>query len=84
MKKTLMVAAVVAVAASVGGADDVAAHAVKKGYEKCAGIVKKGMNDCGANGHSCAGMAAVDNDPNEWIMVPQGTCNKIVGGRVVK
>lgn len=84
MKKTLMVAAAVAVVASVGGTGDAAAHAVKKGYEKCAGIVKKGMNDCGANGHSCAGVAAEDNDPNEWIMLPKGTCDKIVGGRVVK
>lgn len=55
----------------------------KEGYEKCAGIVKAGMNDCGANGHGCAGAAKVDNDPNEWILVPEGTCNKIAGGKVV-
>lgn len=48
--------------------------------EKCYGIVKKGMNQCGANGHSCEGQAAVDGDPNEWIYVPEGTCNKIVNG----
>ena len=53
------------------------------GSEKCAGIVKAGMNDCGANGHACAGQAKVDNDPNEWITVPKGTCEKIVGGTVV-
>lgn len=52
--------------------------------EKCAGIVKAGMNDCGANGHSCAGKAAKDNDPAEWITVPKGTCEKITGGTVVK
>ncbi len=56
----------------------------KKGMEKCAGIVKAGMNDCGANGHSCAGQAAKDNDPNEWVYVPKGTCEKIVGGTVLK
>ena len=49
----------------------------KEGYEKCAGIAKKGANDCGANGHSCAGQAAVDYDPNEWVYVPTGTCAKI-------
>lgn len=70
-------------AAAVVAADDAAAHGVKKGFEKCAGIVKQGMNDCGANGHSCAGQAKVDADPNEWILVPEGTCAKIVGGRVV-
>lgn len=58
------------------------AHAGKEGYEKCKGVVKAGMNDCGANGHGCAGQAAVDNDPEEWIYVPEGTCEKIVGGEV--
>lgn len=52
--------------------------------EKCAGIVKAGMNDCGANGHACAGKAAKDSEPAEWITLPKGTCEKIVGGTVVK
>ena len=55
----------------------------KKETKKCAGIVKAGMNDCGANGHSCAGKAAKDSDPAEWITVPKGTCEKITGGKVV-
>ena len=59
------------------------AVALKDGYEKCAGIVKAGMNDCGANGHDCAGMSKVDSDPNEWIELPAGTCKKIVGARVL-
>ena len=59
------------------------ALAGKEGMEKCAGIVKAGMNDCGANGHDCAGKAAADSDPNEWIYVPEGTCEKIVDGRVL-
>jgi len=58
------------------------AHAGKEGYEKCQGVAKAGMNDCGANGHSCAGQAKVDADPNEWVYVPEGTCEKIVGGTV--
>ncbi|HPE61999.1 MAG TPA: DUF2282 domain-containing protein [Thiolinea sp.] len=49
------------------------------GMEKCAGIVRAGMNDCGANGHACAGMAREDNDPDEWITLPKGTCGKIAG-----
>jgi uncharacterized membrane protein len=44
-------------------------------------MVKAGKNDCAANGHGCAGQAKVDSDPNEWIVVPQGVCDKIVGGR---
>ncbi|SMF64860.1 DUF2282 domain-containing protein [Pseudobacteriovorax antillogorgiicola] len=50
---------------------------------KCKGVAKKGKNDCGANGHACAGQAKVDNDPNEWVYVPSGLCEKI-GGSVAK
>ncbi|MCR9143746.1 MAG: DUF2282 domain-containing protein [bacterium] len=52
--------------------------------EKCAGIVKKGKNDCGTSVHSCSGHAKVDNDPEEWIYVPKGTCEKITGGKLLK
>ena len=51
---------------------------------KCKGIAKKGKNDCGANGHGCSGKATEDNDPNEWIYVPEGVCEKITGGVVLK
>ena len=58
------------------------AVAGKKGFEKCQGIAKAGMNDCGTSKHACAGQAKVDNDPEEWVYVPKGTCDKIVGGTV--
>ncbi len=53
-------------------------------WEKCAGIAKKGQNDCGATdgSHACAGQAKVDGSPVEWVYVPEGTCEKIVGGKV--
>ena len=53
-------------------------------WEKCAGIAMAGKNDCGAldGSHACAGQAKVDKDPNEWVYVPAGTCEKIAGGRV--
>ena len=57
----------------------VAAQSTDK--ERCYGVALKGKNDCAANGHGCAGQAKVDSDPNEWIVVPQGVCDKIVGGR---
>jgi uncharacterized membrane protein len=60
------------------------ARADKEGFEKCGGIVKKGMNDCGANGHSCAGKAVKDGDSKEWLYVAEGTCEKIIGGKLVK
>jgi uncharacterized membrane protein len=57
------------------------AHATDQ--EKCFGIAKAGQNACNSNPkmHSCAGHSKVDNDPNDFIPVPVGTCLK-VGGRL--
>ena len=57
-----------------------------KFWEKCAGIAKAGMNDCGSldGKHGCSGQASANNDPQEWVYVPQGTCAKITGGSVAK
>lgn len=59
------------------------ALADKEGMEKCAGIAKAGKNDCGTATSPCAGTAKKDNEPNAWIYVPTGTCEKIAGGKVV-
>lgn len=50
--------------------------------EKCYGVAKAGMNDCASvsGTHSCAGQSKVDHDPGEWIYLPKGACEKIVGG----
>ena len=55
-----------------------------KNWEKCTGISKAGMNDCGATdgAHRCAGQAKSDGMAIEWVYVPEGTCEKIVGGKV--
>ena len=47
--------------------------------EKCYGIVKAGLNDCQTAGQSCAGSAKKDNQPDAFIFLPKGTCDKIVG-----
>ena len=65
------------------------AHAVPGApthWEKCAGIAKAGMNDCGSldGSHGCAGQAKADNLDIEWVYVPKGTCEKITGGVVAK
>ena len=49
-------------------------------YEKCFGIVRGGQNDCFSPANSCGKTSKRDNDPNAWIYVPVGTCDKIVGG----
>lgn len=49
--------------------------------EKCYGIAKAGGNDCASTGNnSCAGTSRLDGDPNAWIYVPEGYCNRIVNG----
>jgi len=50
--------------------------------EKCYGVVKAGHNGCGdASGkHSCAGQATKDGSGQEWIALPKGVCDKLVGG----
>ena len=58
------------------------ALAAKNDMEKCGGIAKAGKNDCGTSKHSCAGQAKTDGG-EEWVYVPKGTCEKIVGGTVV-
>ena len=58
------------------------ALAAKGDNEKCAGIAKAGKNDCGTSKSSCAGTAKVDGDPEAWIFVPKGTCERIAGGSI--
>ena len=49
--------------------------------EKCYGIAKAGANDCASTGNnSCAGTSKVDADPASWVFVPEGYCERIVGG----
>ena len=48
--------------------------------EKCYGVAKAGKNDCAANGHACAGQSKTNADAKEWVKVPAGTCDRIVGG----
>jgi uncharacterized membrane protein len=79
-KSTLMSAAMAGVLALSLGAIAHEANAAKPGFEKCAGVAKSGMNDCGTSLHACAGQATADNDAEEWIYVPAGTCEKIAGG----
>ena len=43
---------------------------------------KGGQNDCASKsaGHACAGQSTKDGDKQSFLLVPKGTCNKIVGG----
>ena len=48
--------------------------------EKCYGVAQSGKNDCAANGHACAGQSKSASNGSEWIYVPTGTCERLVGG----
>lgn len=80
--KTIMNAAIAGAVALGLGAISPSAFAGKPGFEKCQGIAKAGMNDCGTSAHACAGQATVDGNAEEWVYVAEGTCNKIVGGKI--
>lgn len=53
-----------------------------EGYEQCYGVALAGQNDCAnaAGTHSCAGQSSADGDGGEYIFVPAGTCERLVGG----
>jgi len=81
-KQILIKTAVASVIALGLGAISQPASAAKEGFEKCQGIAKAGMNDCGTSQHACAGQATADRGEEEWVYVPTGTCEKIAGGTV--
>lgn len=80
-KKTVVHSAIAGVFA-IGVAAATPALAADPDMEKCYGVAKAGQNDCAAKdgSHSCAGQASADSASGEWLYVPKGTCDKIVGG----
>jgi len=76
LKSLTVAVAGVAIASSSGAF-------AKSKMEKCYGVVKAGKNDCSSakkGGHSCAGGASVDGDKSEWVLLPEGICDRIVNG----
>jgi uncharacterized membrane protein len=74
----------IAIAAAVGsflttGVASIASAGDMAAADKCYGVAKAGKNDCAGNGHSCAGQAKKDNDPNEWKSLPKEECEKMGG-----
>lgn len=50
--------------------------------EKCYGIAKAGKNDCPTAKTACAGTATQDGQPDAFLFLPKGTCEKVVGGHL--
>jgi uncharacterized membrane protein len=64
------------------GALAVSTQASAQDMEKCYGVVAAGKNDCAGPGHTCQGQAASDASPDEFILLPAGTCERLSGGEV--
>lgn len=81
-KKTLATAALAAMVSTGFAVASSQVLAADKDMEKCYGIAKAGMNDCGGpgTGHSCQGQAKKASHKSDWLYVPKGSCSKIVGG----
>lgn len=75
-----LAAALAAALAGIAGATAGPADQPSYRFEKCYGIVKAAKNDCATTTSSCAGTAKRDGQPDAWIFVPTGTCDRIVGG----
>jgi uncharacterized membrane protein len=76
MRNAVFVASALAVALSMTAV----ASAQAQETEQCFGVAKASMNDCKAGAHDCAGKSTVDADPQSFVVVPKGTCEKIAGG----
>jgi uncharacterized membrane protein len=59
------------------------ARADDAGREQCAGVVRAGQNDCATSTNACHSHVETDANPEAWIYVPKGTCDKIAGARIV-
>ena len=58
----------------------VTASADDANTEKCYGVAKAGKNDCAGAKHACSGQGTKAGDANEWVKLPKGTCERLVGG----
>ena len=84
-KKFLIAAGIFA--ASLSQTQSATAHLEPEpgdGTETCYGVVKAGQNDCSTGKHSCDGKGTIDKAPDEWVRVPEGLCNKLVGGSLTE
>ncbi len=81
--KTKSVLVATAMAAALAMTTVPAAQAKDKS-EKCFGVVKAGHNDCATATSSCMGTSTKDGQKDAWILVPKGSCEKIVGGNLTK
>lgn len=66
------------------GLGSVSQHAAaeEQKMEKCFGVAKAGKNDCQTATSACAGTSTQDGQKDAWLLVPTGTCERLVGGNL--
>jgi uncharacterized membrane protein len=79
MKTTLLTAAIASVL-SLGIVGMSAQAADDATTEKCFGVAKAGMNDCAGASHACSGQSKTNGGGKEFVKLPKGTCERLVGG----
>jgi len=52
--------------------------------EQCAGVVKAGANDCATSTNACHSHVTSDSNPEAWVYLPKGTCERLAGAHLVK
>ena len=80
MKKTLMTATAIGGLLALGAFATEAMAADAPAMEKCYGVAKAGKNDCAGAAHACAGQSKKDGGGKEFLTLPKGTCERLVGG----
>jgi uncharacterized membrane protein len=84
MNTTRMIIATVAGMAALNVLTALPAFSAEPEMEQCAGVIRGGKNDCATSRNACHGHVAEDANPEAWIYVPKGTCDRIAGARVVQ
>lgn len=78
--KTKSLARSALAAALALGTTGITLAADKPAMEKCYGVVKAGKNDCQTATSACAGTSTQDGQKDAWVLLPKGTCEKVVNG----
>ena len=78
--KSYLISAAVGSLLAVGASTLAMAEDKPADTEKCYGVTKAGKNDCAGAAHACAGQSKSDGSGKEWIKLPKGTCERLVGG----
>ncbi len=78
MRNSFFVASAMAAAVTLAGCGGTAQPVAQT--ENCYGVAQAGKNDCAGAAHACAGQSHVARSPGDFVTVPVGTCEKLLGG----